>query len=72
MSALSRTARTEIRDSGLTIVGYVRYHMGGETWCGDRCGCTDNRCVGHHHDDPDDCGCLPILIGMALADRPTV
>lgn len=71
MSALSRSARAEIRESGLTIVGYVRHHMGGDTWCGDRCGCSDNRCIGYHHDGSDDCGCLPVLIGMALAARPT-
>ncbi|MEC4854623.1 hypothetical protein R2325_02450 [Mycobacteroides chelonae] len=65
MSALSRSARADIKDSGLTIAAYVRHHMGGDGgWHGDRCGCPDDRCIGFHHDSPYDCGCLPVCIDM--------
>jgi hypothetical protein len=64
--ALTGEARSRIRDSGLSIAAYVRYHSGGDLeWYGDECGCSDDRCIGYHHDDNDDCGCLPVLIEMA-------
>lgn len=69
MSTMSKAARADIKDSGLTIAAYVRHHMGGDTWHGDRCGCPDDRCIGHHHDGLDDCGCLPVLIGEVHAAR---
>ncbi len=71
MSALSKSARADIRDSGLTIAGYIRHHMGGDSWHGDRCGCPDDRCIGYHHDGPYDCGCLPVCIDLALEARAT-
>lgn len=32
----------------------------GETksWRGDTCGCTDDRCIGYHHDENQDCLCV--------------
>ena len=30
-----------------------------EEWLGDACGCVDDRCIGHHHDETDECHCLP-------------
>lgn len=65
---LSPVARSIIQDYGLTIVEYVR-KAGGWTdgdWHGDRCGCSDDRCIGFHHDENDDCGCLPVLVEQAL------
>lgn len=60
---LSPTARAELYDAGVPIAAYVRWAgwLDGK-WHGDRCGCTDDRCIGYHHDSELDCGCLPVLI----------
>jgi len=31
-------------------------------WGGDKCGCTDDRCIGYHHDATDECQCLPVML----------
>lgn len=69
---LTPLARAEIQQSGLTVAEYVRKAGWNDgDWHGDRCGCTDDRCIGHHHDENDDCGCLPVLIEEALGwQRP--
>ena len=74
MATLAPNARAELQAAGITVGQWIVY--GGwfevdengvrrpqaETWHGDRCGCTDDRCIGHHHDADEDCGCLPVLI----------
>lgn len=65
--ALTKEARETIRWSGITIAAYIRDQapysgQDGRTWRGDKCGCIDDRCVGYHHDEHDECGCLPVLI----------
>ena len=67
MSTLTREARQTIRDCGLTIAGYIRTWWPDGVWHGDRCGCTDDRCIGYHHDPGEDCGCLPVCIEQAFA-----
>lgn len=67
MSRLDRAARATIRQSGATIAGYTRHHFRDGVWHGDRCGCSDDRCVGHHHDDHDECRCLPVLLEQYLS-----
>lgn len=73
MARLSAQARETIRGysywspTGLryvTIEGYARaqYMTSAAKWCGDSCGCPDDRCIGYHHDREDDCGCLPTLL----------
>lgn len=60
---LSERARAEIIAAGLSVAAYVAMHFPGEnTWRGDVCGCPDDRCVGYHHGDGDDCGCLAALL----------
>jgi hypothetical protein len=66
-SRLSRRARDTIRwwlcgDARFTIAGYVRHYFPDGDWRGDSCGCTDDRCVGYHHDEGDECGCLGVLL----------
>lgn len=65
---LSPLARSTIKDSGLTIAQYVREagRWADGDWHGDTCGCTDDRCIGYHHDEHEECGCLPVLIEDAL------
>jgi hypothetical protein len=61
--ALTPLARGTIDEfPGVTIAGYVRHWWTDGQWHGDRCGCTDDRCIGFHHEDATDCRCLPVLL----------
>lgn len=62
MAQLTRDARNAIKSSGITIAAYIRDHGDGRTWHGDKCGCSDDRCIGHHYDEGEECRCLPVLI----------
>jgi hypothetical protein len=65
---LSPDALDRIEEAGLTLAQYAaRAHWGRPGWWGDRCGCYDDRCVGHHHDIHEECPCLSVLIEEALA-----
>lgn len=67
---LSRDARELIRygcGDVVTIAGYVRHWFPEGVWRGDSCGCPDDRCVGFHHGQRDDCGCLPVTVGEYVA-----
>jgi hypothetical protein len=59
---LSAGARSEISWAGLPIAEYIRAWWPDGRWGGDRCGCPDDRCRGHHHDVDEACGCLPALL----------
>ena len=63
MSALRRDVLTTLKDAGVTRREYVEHWFGpGGPWGGDVCGCPDDRCIGYHHDDTDDCQCLPVCL----------
>lgn len=82
MTALSRQARETIKDAKwheprVTIVGYVRQSYPDGVWGGDSCGCTDDRCIGYHHDADEECHCLPVLldvyiVSLSATDRVTL
>lgn len=55
-------ARALLREHGLTMAAWSRQWYGVTTWHGDDCGCPDDRCIGFHHDESEDCGCLPALL----------
>ncbi|WP_181027282.1 MULTISPECIES: hypothetical protein [unclassified Rathayibacter] len=38
-------------------------------WAGDECGCADDRCIGHHHDEHEDCGCFPAMLEQHFAQE---
>lgn len=60
---LNADARTILRDAGMSQAEWCRhngYPVG--KWGGDACGCPDDRCIGYHHDEQDDCGCLAALL----------
>ncbi|MEU4589978.1 hypothetical protein [Micromonospora aurantiaca (nom. illeg.)] len=63
MSTLTKQARETIKNWGwierTTIAGYTRHYFGDLGWGGDQCGCVDDRCIGFHHEERDDCQCLP-------------
>jgi hypothetical protein len=54
-------------EAGLSVEQYAAAHFYGDgKWWGDRCGCTDDRCIGFHHFGEDDCGCFPVVLELAL------
>jgi len=60
---LNATARTDLQLAGISPAQWARanYMPSGE-WSGDACGCPDSRCIGHHHIEPENCACLPVLL----------
>ena len=75
MTALNATAKATLRAYGVSQAGWARRNfpcnavpgdlsteIGRPVWLGDACGCPDDRCIGYHHNGPDDCGCLPALL----------
>lgn len=71
MSALNAAARAALRAVGITQKQYAAARFLDGRWHGDSCGCTDDRCIGFHHDAGDECHCLPVVIAEYLADRAT-
>lgn len=69
MAALNAAAKAALRDAGVSQAAWARHHFYAGRWLGDACGCPDDRCIGYHHDGPDDCGCLPALLEQMLAER---
>ncbi|MFI5068206.1 MAG: hypothetical protein ACHP9Z_30080 [Streptosporangiales bacterium] len=69
MTALNATAKAALRAAGVSRGAWARYHFYSDgRWGGDACGCPDDRCIGYHHDGPDDCGCLPALLDQMAAE----
>lgn len=67
MTALNSTAKATLKAAGVTQAEWARAnYMQSGKWSGDACGCPDDRCVGFHHDGPDDCGCLPTSLAEYL------
>ena len=64
---LNEDARAALRDAGISQAAWARAnHYSDGRWYGDACGCPDDRCIGYHHGEHEECGCLPAL----LADLP--
>lgn len=73
MRGLSAAAKVQLKDAGITQVAWAReYFFDDKVWHGDECGCPDDRCIGYHHDDNEDCGCLPALITDFHSSRAAV
>lgn len=64
MPRLNSEARETLRAEGFTTRQWAQLHgfASAADWSGDACGCTDDRCIGHHHDANEECGCLSSLI----------
>lgn len=65
---LNEQARETLQAAGISAAAWARangYQDG--RWGGDACGCTDDRCIGYHHDAQDDCQCLPALMRYQVA-----
>jgi hypothetical protein len=63
---LNAAAKATLRDHGVSQAAWARANFADGRWHGDACGCTDDRCIGYHHDEHDDCGCLPALLSRPL------
>jgi hypothetical protein len=70
MSRLNEAARAELRNAGVAQRAWARHHFADGRWHGDRCGCPDDRCIGHHHDAGSDCGCLRVLLEELMVVEP--
>lgn len=69
---LNSEAGERLRTAGISQAQWTRQHFQDGTWHGDACGCPDDRCIGHHHDKTDECGCLRALLAEHVrhaADR---
>lgn len=71
MPALTRHALGQLAAAGLTERQWARANYMRGAWCGDCCGCMDDRCAnGFHHIGEDDCGCLPAMLEDWLNGDP--
>jgi hypothetical protein len=63
MTKLNGPAKAALRDAGVSQAAWARanYFPDGR-WGGDACGCPDDRCINHHHDGAEECGCLKVLL----------
>lgn len=84
MTKLNSEARRILAAAGITVrdwiayggwlkevtddAGYRRWVPETE-WRGDECGCSDDRCIGFHHDEGEECGCLQAIIANRAKDR---
>jgi hypothetical protein len=62
VSKLNTDARDALRWAGISQAAWARRHFADSRWHGDACGCPDDRCIGYHHDEHDECGCLHALL----------
>lgn len=62
MSRLSTDARHTIERAGITVTEYAAQFWDDRKWHGSACGCPDDRCAGHHHDDDAICQCITALL----------
>ena len=64
---LNEDAKTALREAGVSQAAWARanYYSDGR-WHGDACGCPDDRCIGYHHDEDGECGCLQVLLEQYL------
>lgn len=71
MTRLNYAARETLQLAGLTSRQWAQRHgyASAAEWRGDECGCPDDRCIGHHHDESEECRCLPALIGELRRDK---
>jgi hypothetical protein len=64
---LNEAAKAALRDVGVSQAAWARAnHYSSGSWYGDACGCPDDRCLGFHHDEDEECGCLRTLLAEYL------
>jgi hypothetical protein len=67
---LNTEAREQLRNAGISVAQWARENYFADSrWHGDACGCPDDRCIGFHHDEDGECGCLPALLSSRATLR---
>jgi hypothetical protein len=60
--SLDLDARQVLQSAGISRADYARSWFADGRWHGDTCGCPDDRCIGHHHDADEPCGCIRSIV----------
>lgn len=68
-TTLNPTALATLASYDITPGQWIAVHGYQGQWTGDACGCSDDRCIGHHHHSPTDCHCLEVLIDQLCPAR---
>ena len=64
---LNEDAKVALRDAGVSQAAWARANYSSDgRWSGDACGCPDDRCIGFHHFENEECGCLRVLLSQYL------
>lgn len=66
---LNRGTRSHLAEHGVKVRDWAQEHHGTDVWHGDACGCPDDRCAGHHHDDDESCGYFASLLREYLSEH---
>lgn len=61
MTQLTTRAREDFEAAGIDVTDLAESIWGHREWRGDECGCTDDRCIGHHHTGSH-CECRAVVI----------
>lgn len=72
MVTLNAPARETLKFAGISRAQWIKAHGNKGTWTGDRCGCSDDRCIGFHHDELDECECLPAMIETHFKEQRAI
>jgi len=65
---LNADAKVTLRDAGVSQAAWARANFSTDgRWSGDACGCPDSRCIGFHHYENEECGCLRVLLAQYLS-----
>ena len=60
---LNEEAREFLDGRGISVREWAKHWQDGDPeWHGDACGCPDDRCIGHHHEAGEQCGCIRSLV----------
>lgn len=72
MATLSAQARETLKDAGIGPARWIKIHGNKGTCAGDKCGCSDDRCISYHHDELDECECLPAMIETYFKEQRAI
>ena len=69
---LNQDAKMVLRDAGVAQAAWARANFSSDgSWSGDACGCPDSRCIGYHHFEDEEFGCLRVLLADYLKGEGT-
>lgn len=68
-TGLYPVALLEFDEASVDLADLIAQRWDDGQWHGDSCGCEDDRCIGYHHDEREDCGCRPATIRTYLRSK---